>query len=152
LMIIIIIIPHGWGARPFIFFSPVQTGLPRDLAKLLTHATQPGLVSPDGGEQAQRYHSASLWKAHGDAEPVRGRRPRPPVMDRSSNKAPFLSFSLSSRDPGIKVTRLASQIWHGIFTLTQYVLNGTDLYHGFSNARGFPSLSYAAHKRAQTPE
>ena len=27
---------QGWGARPFIFFSQVQTGLPRELAKLLT--------------------------------------------------------------------------------------------------------------------
>ena len=35
---------QGWGARPFIFFSPVQTGLPRELAKLLTRATQPGLL------------------------------------------------------------------------------------------------------------
>jgi hypothetical protein len=32
------------------FFSPVQTGLPRELAKLLTRATQPCLVSPGGGE------------------------------------------------------------------------------------------------------
>ena len=47
------------------FFSPVQTGLPRELAKLLTHATQPGLVSPDGGEQAQRHYPASLYQSPG---------------------------------------------------------------------------------------
>jgi hypothetical protein len=51
---------QGWGARPFIFFSPVQTGLTRELAELLTRATQPGLVSPGGGDQDQWYHPASL--------------------------------------------------------------------------------------------
>ena len=43
--------------------SPVQSGLPRELAESLTRATQPGLVSPGGGDysnQAQRYHPASL--------------------------------------------------------------------------------------------
>ena len=58
---------QGWGARPFICFSPVQTGLPRELAKLLTHATQPGLVSPGGGGQAQRHHPASLSSESGES-------------------------------------------------------------------------------------
>ncbi len=52
--------------RPFNFSSPVQTGLPRELAELLTRAEQPELVSPGGGDQAQRYHPgkvfAILWR------------------------------------------------------------------------------------------
>ncbi len=46
---------------------PVQTGLPRERAKLLTRATQPGLVSPAGGKQAQWYHSASLSSESGES-------------------------------------------------------------------------------------
>ena len=42
------------------FFSPVQTDLPRELVKLLTHAAQPGLVSLGCVEQAQLYYPASL--------------------------------------------------------------------------------------------
>jgi hypothetical protein len=61
---------QGWGARPFIFFS-----LPRELAESLTRATQPGLVSPDGtsGDQAQRYHPASLRliRVRGKSSPCR---------------------------------------------------------------------------------
>ena len=41
------------GCKTLHFFSPVQMGLPRKLAKLLTYAMQPGLVSPGGDEQAQ---------------------------------------------------------------------------------------------------
>jgi hypothetical protein len=44
----------------------VQTVLPRGLAKLLTRATQPGLVSPGGGDQAQWYHAASLLSESGE--------------------------------------------------------------------------------------
>ena len=42
---------------PLFFFSPVQpvTGLTRHLAKFLTSDTQPGLVSPGGGDQAHWY-------------------------------------------------------------------------------------------------
>ena len=58
---------QGWGARPLAFFSPVQTGLPRELADSLTRATQPGLVSPGGSDQAQRYHPASLSSASGES-------------------------------------------------------------------------------------
>ena len=50
----------GWDARPLIFLSPVQTGLRRELAESLTRATQAGLVSPGGSDQAQRYHPPSL--------------------------------------------------------------------------------------------
>ena len=69
----------------------------RELSKslTLTGAKNPGLVSPGGGDQAQRYHSASVSSEsgdslrhldaktvkqslkYGDAEFVRGRRPRP---------------------------------------------------------------------------
>jgi len=42
------------------FFSPVQTGLPREQAKSLTRASQPGLVSPGGGEKAQRSNGTNL--------------------------------------------------------------------------------------------
>ena len=59
--------PRRWGARPFIFFSPVQTGLPRELAKSLTRATQPGLVSSDCCDQAQGYHPASLSSESGES-------------------------------------------------------------------------------------
>jgi hypothetical protein len=55
------------GCKTFPFFSPVQTGLPRELAKSLTRATQPGLVSPGGGEQAQRHHPASLSSESGES-------------------------------------------------------------------------------------
>ena len=51
---------------PSFFLSPVQTGLPRELAKLLTRAVQPGLVSPGGSDQAQRYHPASLSSEFGE--------------------------------------------------------------------------------------
>jgi hypothetical protein len=53
------------GCKTLHFFSPVQTGLPRELAKSLTRATQPGLVSPGGGEQAQRHHPSSLSSESG---------------------------------------------------------------------------------------
>jgi hypothetical protein len=59
--------PQGWGARPFFFFSPVQTRLPRELAESLTRAKQPGLVSPGGSDQAQRYHPASLSSESGES-------------------------------------------------------------------------------------
>ena len=52
---------------PSFVFSPVQTGLPRELAKLLTRTTQPGLVSPGGGDQAQRYRPASLSSESGES-------------------------------------------------------------------------------------
>jgi hypothetical protein len=39
----------------------------RELAKWLTRATQPGLVSPGGGEQAQRHHPASLSSESGES-------------------------------------------------------------------------------------
>jgi hypothetical protein len=42
------------GCKTLHFFSPVQTGLPRELAKSLTRAMKPGLVSPGGSDQAQR--------------------------------------------------------------------------------------------------
>jgi hypothetical protein len=45
----------------------VQTGLPRELPELLTRATQPGLVSPGGADQAQRYHPASLSSESGES-------------------------------------------------------------------------------------
>ena len=61
------IIARGWGARPFIFFSPVQTGLPRELTMSLNRATQPGPVSPGGGEQAQRHKPASLSSESGES-------------------------------------------------------------------------------------
>ena len=78
-------VTQGWGARPLIFFGPVQTGLLRELAKSLTRAMQLGLVSPGGSDQAQWYHPASLSSESGeslrpvgccsakggDAEPVR---------------------------------------------------------------------------------
>jgi hypothetical protein len=46
--------PRDGVQDPYFFFSPVQTGLPRERAKLLTRATQSGLESPGGGDQAQR--------------------------------------------------------------------------------------------------
>jgi hypothetical protein len=52
---LVITIQNDW---PF-NFPEVQTGLPRELAQLLTRATQQGLVSPGGGDQAQLYHPAS---------------------------------------------------------------------------------------------
>ena len=52
---------------PLFVFSLVQTGLPRELAKLLTRATQPGLVSPGGGDQAQWCHPASLASESGES-------------------------------------------------------------------------------------
>ena len=45
----------------------MQTGLQRELAKSLTRATQPGLVSPGGGDQAQWYHPASLSSESGES-------------------------------------------------------------------------------------
>ena len=48
------------------FFSPVQTDLPRELVKLLTHAAQPGLVSPGCVEQAQLHYPASLSSESGE--------------------------------------------------------------------------------------
>jgi hypothetical protein len=47
------------GCKTLHFFSPVQMGLPRELAESLTGATQPGLVSPGVSDQAQRYYPAS---------------------------------------------------------------------------------------------
>ena len=75
---------HPRGARPLTFFSPVQTGLERELAELLPRTTQPGLVAPGSGDQAQWYHPASLSSESGEslrhvgccpAECVRGSRP-----------------------------------------------------------------------------
>jgi hypothetical protein len=46
-------------------------GLPRELkselAESLTGSTQPGLASPGGSEQAQRYHPASLSSESGES-------------------------------------------------------------------------------------
>jgi hypothetical protein len=50
-----------------IFFSPVQTGLPREPAESFTRAAQPGLVSPGGSDQAQRCHPASLSSDYGES-------------------------------------------------------------------------------------
>ena len=45
----------------------MQTRLPRERAKSLIRATQPGLVSPGGGEQAQRHKPASLSSESGES-------------------------------------------------------------------------------------
>jgi hypothetical protein len=55
------------GCKTLSFFSPVQTGFPRELAKSLTRAMQPGLVSPGDDDQAQRYHPASLSSESGES-------------------------------------------------------------------------------------
>jgi hypothetical protein len=55
------------GCKTLHFLSPVQAGLPRELAKSLTRATQPGLVSPAVSDQAQRYHPASLSSESGES-------------------------------------------------------------------------------------
>ena len=76
----------------------------------LTRTTQPGLVSPGGSEQAQRYHPASLlsesaeslrhldanhrlYREYGDAESVRGRCPRPPRYGKFLIGSLYLSLS-----------------------------------------------------------
>jgi hypothetical protein len=54
---------QGWGARPFIFLARCRRASRENWQScysLLTRATQPGLVSPDGGDHAQWYNSASL--------------------------------------------------------------------------------------------
>ena len=48
------------GVQDLSFFSPVQTDLPRELTESLTRDMHPVLVSPDGSDQAQRYHPPSL--------------------------------------------------------------------------------------------
>ena len=64
---------HRWwrplGNPPVVVqvFIPVPTGLPRELAESHTRATQPGLVSPGGSDQAQRYHPASLSSESGES-------------------------------------------------------------------------------------
>ena len=45
-----------WGARPFFFFSPVQTGLPERTGWVARWATQPGLVVSLG-----RSESSDVW-------------------------------------------------------------------------------------------
>ena len=94
----------------------MQTGPPRELAKLLTRATQPGLVSPGSGDQAQWCHPASLASESGESlrhmdatlASVRGEADRSVVMRSPCagatldpplwivlNQALSLSFSLS---------------------------------------------------------
>jgi hypothetical protein len=89
------------GCKTLHFFSPVQTGLPRELAKSLACDTQPGLVSLGGREQTQRRGTVTIRRAshqspgkvfailslllspaypYGDAESVR--RPRPPAVEK----------------------------------------------------------------------
>ena len=46
---------------------PLYVGLQRELAKSLTCTTQPGLVSPGGGDQTPRYHLASLPSESGES-------------------------------------------------------------------------------------
>jgi hypothetical protein len=80
------------GCKTLLFFSLVQTGFPRELAKLLTRATQPGLVSPSCGDQAQRYHRASLLllrQVCGVGEQT------PPLWIVPNDKALSLSLSLA---------------------------------------------------------
>ena len=55
------------GCKTLLFFSPVLTGLPRELAKSFTCDTQPGLVSPGGGDQAQQYHPPSPLSESGES-------------------------------------------------------------------------------------
>ncbi len=43
----------------FLFLREQIKDIPRELAKLLTSATQPGLVSHGGSDQPKRYHPAS---------------------------------------------------------------------------------------------
>ena len=75
----------GTGCKSLHFFSPVQTGLSRELAKLITHASQPGLVSPAveirlngtvaSGEPLIRVWGKSSHVACYPAECVGGSRP-----------------------------------------------------------------------------
>jgi hypothetical protein len=58
------------GCKTLHFFSPVQTGLLRELAESLTRATQPGLVSPGGSDQL---HRATMFFAINPHAFLRGR-------------------------------------------------------------------------------
>jgi hypothetical protein len=90
------------GVQDPSFFSPVQTGLPRELAESLTRATQPGLVSPGGSDQAQRYHPASLSSESGESlrhmDATLSSRPVSMVM-----RSPCAGDALDLRCDGIPV-------------------------------------------------
>jgi hypothetical protein len=136
------------GCKTLHFFSPVQTVLPRELAESLTRATQPGLMSPGGSDQAQQYHSTSLSSEsreslrhvsgfsmkqtvaprRGDAESVRGRRTRPPLR-----KIPIkLSLSPPPPSPPLRLLQHAHIVFDNIVNVVHVVVMSVLTHTGSS--------------------